>query len=69
MLRKNEEWLQELGMKSKCDDDFEKLGDPICDGFRLPECPMVFGVGKERFVEVKKWLVSSKVPVESVCQA
>jgi hypothetical protein len=68
-LRKNEEWLKELGNNSKSNDNFEKLGDPICDGLRLPECPLVFGYGKERFSEIKKWLASFKVPVESVCQA
>ena len=57
-----------MGKSSKCDDNFEKLGDPICDGFRLPECSVAF-VGKERFASLKKLLVSFKVPVESVCQA
>ena len=59
----NEEWLQILGKATKCDSDFEKLGHPICDGIRMPDLPLLFGNGENRFTLMKNFFVDMKISV------
>lgn len=48
------------------DEDFVKLGDPICDAIILPEVPLIFGTGEDRYGKMKVFLLEHKVPVQHV---
>jgi len=73
-LPTTEAWLASLAY-CKTNDNFEKVGDAICDAIVLPKCPLLF---KEKLVPSSKetpfkkmqdFLVQIGLPVSLVCQA
>jgi hypothetical protein len=80
-LKKNREklpiteaWLASLAY-CKTNDNFQKVGDAICDAIVLPKCPLLF---KEKlipssketpFKKMQDFLIQMGLPVSLVCQA
>lgn len=60
-----EDWLRSLSY-CKTDDEFMKVGAPICDAIVLPKCPLLFT--KEPFNEMKKFLIEEGLHVKLVYQ-
>jgi hypothetical protein len=43
-----EEWLASLAY-CKADDEFKKIGDPLCDAIVIPKCPLLFDFSKDPY--------------------
>ena len=61
-----EDWLNTLAY-CKCDEEFRKISEPICDAIIFPKCEELFP--KEPFKSMKAFLTQMKIPVNAVCQA
>lgn len=58
-----EDWLQSIKY-CKANDEFIKIGMPICDAIVLPKCPLLF---KEKpFQAMKEFLIEEGIHVKSV---
>jgi len=73
-LHTTEAWLASLAY-CKTNENFQKVGDAICDAIVLPKCPLLFKEklvpsGKETpFREMQDFLIQMGLPVNLVCQA
>jgi hypothetical protein len=67
-LATTEEWLASLAY-CKTDDNFEKIGDPICDAIIFPKCPLIFDETKKPYKQMEIFFTDMGIPVSLVCQA
>jgi hypothetical protein len=58
-----EDWLNSLSCY-KSNEEFTKVGVPICDAIVLPRCPLLFT--NEPFKEMKKFLIEEGLHVKLV---
>lgn len=65
-LATTEEWLASLAY-CKTDDDFKKIGDPICDAIIFPKCPLLFDIGNKPYKQMEIFFTDMGLPVSLVC--
>jgi hypothetical protein len=64
-LPTTEEWLASLAYR-KTDDEFKKIGDPICDGIIFPKCPLLFDINDEPYKHMYIFFTHMGLPVKHV---
>lgn len=63
-----EEWLASLAY-CKTEDEFAKIGDPICDAIIFPKCPIIFNAAKKPYKKMEIFFTDMGLPVSLICQA
>ena len=64
-LPTTEEWLVSLAY-CKTNDEFKRIGDPICDGIIFPKCPLLFDKKKEPYKQMEIFFTRMGLPVKHV---
>lgn len=67
-IASTEEWLTSLAY-CKTNDDFEKIGDPICDAIIFPKCPLLFDFNNKPYKQMEIFFTDMGLPVSLVCQS